>query len=78
MMLTFSLRMCMRSHTTRKGGEVLAHYIISRIHLHLQIYTIVLGYAAYRIGSSCEFDWCAESIRTIQQLNDIGSVPFNT
>jgi len=31
---------------------------------------MVLGCGAYRIGSSCEFDWCAVScIRTLRQLN---------
>jgi len=33
---------------------------------------IVLGCGAYRIGSSCEFDWCAVSaVRTVRKLNDI-------
>jgi len=32
---------------------------------------IVLGCGAYRIGSSCEFDWCAVSaVRTVRQLNE--------
>eukprot|EP01083_Nonionella_stella_P318116 1161256_1 len=31
---------------------------------------VVLGCGAYRIGSSCEFDWCAVSaVRTIRDLN---------
>ena len=30
---------------------------------------IVLGCGAYRIGSSCEFDWCAVScVRTLNKL----------
>merc|ERR1719385_651419 len=30
---------------------------------------IVLGCGAYRIGSSCEFDWCAVSaVRTVRSL----------
>ena len=30
---------------------------------------MVLGCGAYRIGSSCEFDWCAVSAnKTLQQL----------
>jgi len=32
--------------------------------------TMVLGCGAYRIGSSCEFDWCAVSaIRTLRDMN---------
>eukprot|EP00493_Phyllostaurus_siculus_P004394 UN04415 len=32
--------------------------------------TMVLGCGAYRIGSSCEFDWCAVS--AIRTLRDMG------
>merc|ERR1719419_1450818 len=32
---------------------------------------IVLGCGAYRIGSSCEFDWCAVSaVRAVRELNE--------
>lgn len=38
---------------------------------------IVLGCGAYRIGSSCEFDWCAVScLRTLRSL-DVMSVMIN-
>eukprot|EP00483_Globobulimina_turgida_P009482 UN09501 len=40
---------------------------------------IVLGCGAYRIGSSCEFDWCAVSaVRTVRQLNEIGDIEMKS
>jgi len=36
---------------------------------------IVLGCGAYRIGSSCEFDWCAVSaVRTVKELNEMTDI----
>jgi hypothetical protein len=39
----------------------------------------VLGCGAYRIGSSCEFDWCAVSaIRCLKQINESSKKYFFT